>query len=58
MGFLLNPWFIGSVSALIFASGKTAENVGDGVESISNAVVKVGVGLGVGYVVLKKAKVI
>jgi hypothetical protein len=46
------------VSALIFASGKTAENVGEGVESISNAVVKVGVGLGVGYVVLKKAKVI
>jgi hypothetical protein len=54
----MNPWIIGSVAALIFAGGKASEDVGQGVDSASNAVLKIGLGLGVGFFVLKRAKVI
>ena len=54
----MNPWLIASVAGLIFAGGQASKDVGQGVDNSANPVLKVDIGLAVGFVVLKKMKVI
>ncbi len=54
----MNPWLISAVAGLVFAGGKASKDVGQGAESASNAALKLALGLGIGFVVLKKAEVI
>jgi len=54
----MNPWLIASIAGLLWSGGQASKAVGESVDSTANAVIKVGIGLAVGYVVLKKVKVI
>ena len=58
MPFLLNPWFLAGLGALLFGSGSFIDKTGEGIDSASKGAIKIAIAAFIIYYTAKKAKMI